>query len=268
MMPFEDPPRLVDSKSGAPVELRAALRAAENDGPSETQLAALGVSLGPLLGGGAPPGGLGPAASAAHAAANAGGLGAGKIAALLLAASALAGGGAWLVSHRAAPRSVPTATAAAAKPSPPVAATAAPLAPTAAASPPAAAQPTAPTLAPSPPAAARPTAPDTARTRGSAAAKQNSARPQSTSDSLSEVQLLARAQTALAGDPARALALVNEDEHRFPSGALVQEREVIAIQALSELGQHADAALRARAFEKRFPHSALTRKVEAAAGLH
>jgi len=67
-----------------------------------------------------------------------------------------------------------------------------------------------------------------------------------------EAQLLERAQAALARRPAEALQLTREHEARFPRGALVQEREVIAIDALERLGRVGAAKARAAAFERRF----------------
>ncbi len=71
-------------------------------------------------------------------------------------------------------------------------------------------------------------------------------------------------RSALArGDTGAALAAVADHEKRFPSGAFVQERETIAIQALARAGRTAEAKARAERFEKRHPHSpylALIRK--------
>ena len=67
-----------------------------------------------------------------------------------------------------------------------------------------------------------------------------------------EAQLLERAQAALARRPAEALRFTREHEARFPRGALVQEREVIAIEALERLGRAGAAKARAAAFERRF----------------
>jgi hypothetical protein len=67
-----------------------------------------------------------------------------------------------------------------------------------------------------------------------------------------EAQLLDRAQAALARRPGEALRLTREHEARFPRGALVQEREVIAIEALERLGRAGAAKARAAAFERRF----------------
>jgi hypothetical protein len=85
------------------------------------------------------------------------------------------------------------------------------------------------------------------------------------SDSLpsqDELALVARAQAALARTPGAALSIVGEHERRFPEGALVQEREVIAIDALLRLGRQADAEARATRFHQRFPTSAHGRRVD------
>jgi hypothetical protein len=79
----------------------------------------------------------------------------------------------------------------------------------------------------------------------------------------SEAELLEQARAALKGDPARALQRANEHATRFPRGVLVQEREVLAIQALRQLGRSAEAERRAAAFVKAFPGSAFARKLNA-----
>jgi hypothetical protein len=70
-----------------------------------------------------------------------------------------------------------------------------------------------------------------------------------------EPQLIERARKALGADPKRALALTQEYQRRFPSGALSVEREVIALEALARLGQVAEARRRALAFETAHPSS-------------
>jgi hypothetical protein len=80
---------------------------------------------------------------------------------------------------------------------------------------------------------------------------------------LSEAELLEQARAALRADPARALQRANEHAARFPRGVLVQEREVLAIQALRKLGRSAEADRRAEAFAKAFPGSAFQRKLSA-----
>jgi len=77
-----------------------------------------------------------------------------------------------------------------------------------------------------------------------------------------ELSLLARAQASLAGDPLGAHTLVKEHERTFPRGVLVQEREVIAIDALLRLGQEDQARARAERFHRAFPTSAHRRRVD------
>ncbi|HVY32647.1 MAG TPA: hypothetical protein VHB79_39195 [Polyangiaceae bacterium] len=81
-----------------------------------------------------------------------------------------------------------------------------------------------------------------------------------------EVQLLKRAQQALAADPVRALALVAEHRRRFPGALLEQERGVIEIAALLQLGRKVEASARADEFRARYPGSAHTRRVNALFG--
>lgn len=70
-----------------------------------------------------------------------------------------------------------------------------------------------------------------------------------------EARLLKRARSALGKNPAEALRLSDQHRLRFAQGALVEEREAIAIKALRELGQHATADARQARFETRFPQS-------------
>jgi len=83
-----------------------------------------------------------------------------------------------------------------------------------------------------------------------------------TSTPESELSLVARAQAALAADPARALSLTDEHLQRFGSGALAQEREVIAIGALVRLGRMTEARARAERFHALYPTSAHGRRVD------
>jgi hypothetical protein len=79
---------------------------------------------------------------------------------------------------------------------------------------------------------------------------------------LSEVALLRLARSELSADPRHALALTDEHRRRFPGGALTQEREVIAILALSQLGQTESAKKRGLEFEQHYPGSAHQPKIE------
>jgi hypothetical protein len=73
---------------------------------------------------------------------------------------------------------------------------------------------------------------------------------------VTEVQLLRSAWAQLhKGHPEVALAIAKEHETLYASGAFVQEREVLVIQALEQLGQAQEARLRATKFEQRFPDS-------------
>lgn len=71
-----------------------------------------------------------------------------------------------------------------------------------------------------------------------------------------EGDFLRRAQARLTGSPLEALAMTNEHPSLYPKSILVQEREVIAIDALVRLGRRAEAVRRADAFRRAFPRSA------------
>jgi len=83
-----------------------------------------------------------------------------------------------------------------------------------------------------------------------------------------ELALLARAQAALATDPGTALSLAATHAQTFPGGALAQEREVIAIDALLRLGRKTEGTARAKAFHQQFPASAHGRRVDVLVGVH
>ena len=82
-----------------------------------------------------------------------------------------------------------------------------------------------------------------------------------------ELSLLTRAQNVLPRDPAAALELAADHAREFPEGALGQEREVIAIDALLRLGRRPEAMSRAAAFHRRFPASAHGRRVDVLLGV-
>ena len=77
----------------------------------------------------------------------------------------------------------------------------------------------------------------------------------------SELSLLKRAREATQSNPAQALALSSEHAKLYPGGALEQEREVIAIDALLRLGRRTEAAKRAGQFQERYPGSAHARRL-------
>ena len=78
-----------------------------------------------------------------------------------------------------------------------------------------------------------------------------------------EAELLQRAQRALVDHPSQALALTAEHRRRFAEGALAEEREVIAIEALRRLGREQLARERAALFEARYPNSVHRSRVSA-----
>lgn len=225
-----DPSRLLDS-STAPAGLREVLQKASADVGTDAQVARLAERLGPLLG----PAGPGAPVAAASKALSV------KLG-LVGAALIVAGGGAWLLSASPSSPPPPAPSAIIDRPPapPPAAATTPPE------SLPSVAQPVESTprvaVEPAPPKLVeKPTPP---------------AQP-------SEAELLEQARAALKSAPGRALQRANEHAARFPRGVLVQEREVLAIQALRGLGRDAEADRRAEAFAKAFPGSAFARKLNA-----
>jgi hypothetical protein len=70
-----------------------------------------------------------------------------------------------------------------------------------------------------------------------------------------ELSLLRSAHQALTTDPNRALSLSLLHAQRFTQGALAQEREVIAIDALLRLGRVVEARARAARFRAQYPGS-------------
>lgn len=87
-------------------------------------------------------------------------------------------------------------------------------------------------------------------------------RPQTPADGPSEVALLQQAQAALKSNPKLALSLTQTHRERYPKGALAQEREVIAIEALARMKRAEEAERRAAGFAKTYPGSAHQQKVE------
>jgi hypothetical protein len=78
-----------------------------------------------------------------------------------------------------------------------------------------------------------------------------------------ELQVIDAARQALRSSPARALALTDEHEQRFPHGRMAEERDVIRISALMSLGQTSRARALAREFLRLNNGSAYARRVEA-----
>jgi hypothetical protein len=77
-----------------------------------------------------------------------------------------------------------------------------------------------------------------------------------------ENALIQRAEAALARDPALALRLADEHRSRFPDGVMVQEREVVAIDALLRSNRRAEAQARADAFFARHSGSVHARRIQ------
>jgi hypothetical protein len=75
------------------------------------------------------------------------------------------------------------------------------------------------------------------------------------SDPTEELALLMHAKRVLPSDPRAALDLTRQHAARFPRGVFREEREVIAIDALSRSGARERALLRATAFRQAFPRS-------------
>ncbi len=82
-----------------------------------------------------------------------------------------------------------------------------------------------------------------------------------------ERSLLDIARGALArGEGAEALAAVDRHGREYPDGALVEEREALAVKALVALGRRDEARARAQRFEQRFPNGLMLRAVKGAIG--
>jgi outer membrane protein assembly factor BamD (BamD/ComL family) len=64
------------------------------------------------------------------------------------------------------------------------------------------------------------------------------------------------------GDASGALVQLEQIRTRFPLGVLVQEREVLTIEALARSGRRADASARAEAFLQAYPTSTLAERVQ------
>jgi hypothetical protein len=255
----------VDPTSDSAPELRALLRIARAELPDRDQLdrveQQVSVAMAAALAGASAGGSSASTAGAAGTAATKGALGVattaklGAVVTLVLAAAAGAG---LAVNRGGGPSSAPSAERGGmARPQAPVtepARGAAP-APARAMAAPAtsvhASPPTPPWLD------ARPREVPVARPNWtqaapppSAAAEQPSASPEG------EVSLLQRASDAVASAPDVALRLTDQHAGSYPGGALAQERELIAIQALVRLGRQTEARERANQFLRAFPGSA------------
>ncbi|HEU5076331.1 MAG TPA: hypothetical protein VFU02_19195 [Polyangiaceae bacterium] len=222
--------------ASAPEELGELLRSARADVPSAAELSGLAGKLGPLLDAPAPPAALPPPATTGS-----GMPGLAKLA-VLVAVGGLVGGGVYFGTRSPSePQPAPAHThgtpAADAQRAPKVEAP----------------RPATPAVEPTPSLsadAAAEVARDAPQTRAPVAAKP------------SEAALLNQAQQALKTDPRRALELTRRHKQLYPQGSLSQEREVIAIEALSRLDKKNSAHERAEAFSEKYPESAHQKKVD------
>jgi hypothetical protein len=82
----------------------------------------------------------------------------------------------------------------------------------------------------------------------------------------SEGALLLRARQSLTSDPSSTLALTDADAHRFPTGPLAPEREVLAIEALTRLHRLPEARARLAIFRARYPQSPHLARLDALVG--
>jgi hypothetical protein len=237
----DDPERLADAASQS--QLGQLFVSAARDLPSDAQLARLAAKLGPVLD--APPGAP-PAAPGTS---------------LLVKAGIAAGTVALLVGTGLSLR---RSSDSASVPRPIAHSVAVPVAETA---------PTQPPAAPAPSPAAEPvtsasdaaTAPAQNETNETAKPDAASPKPaQAQAKALSEAALLEQARRELSSSPNSALLLANQHRARFPRGALTQEREVIAIEALRRLHRTSEADQRAANFGRAFPGSAHRRMVDEA----
>jgi hypothetical protein len=92
--------------------------------------------------------------------------------------------------------------------------------------------------------------------------------PAAAADKETEVALITAAENAMPSDPATALSLAERHAAKFPSGQLVEEREVLAIEALAALGRADDATARAESFLGRNPHTPYRARVARALAHH
>ena len=246
-----------DPRAPPPDLLQVALEAARADLPSRDELSSIARGL-PLRGApsGGQAGGAPPAVPSALP---------GAIVGALLGLVVVAGGMAWEASRvgQGAPAPEgPAALPVAEAPS------AAPAARESAPRGPAPRRPERPEVranaavaSSSPPPGEAPPGAEASEDAGAAGAEREVAAAEET-----EAQLLQRALATLGRSPGDALEVLGVHQRRFPSGALAQEREVLAVDALLRLGRREEARARAARFAEAYPGSAHRRRVEALLG--
>lgn len=77
-----------------------------------------------------------------------------------------------------------------------------------------------------------------------------------------EMRLVQEARSIIATEPGVALSLLDQHRQRYPQGALREEREVYAIEALQALGRTDEVERRYLEFREDFPDSALRERLE------
>jgi hypothetical protein len=85
---------------------------------------------------------------------------------------------------------------------------------------------------------------------------------------LDEATLMERLRQSATQDPATALALAEEGEHRFPGSARTEERSALAIRSLINLQRMGAARGRAELFLERYPSGPYSSEVAAKTGVH
>lgn len=99
--------------------------------------------------------------------------------------------------------------------------------------------------------------------RHSVEARVATPQPETRSDPAAELALLSRARRVLHSDPARTIALTDQHLHDFPRGAFCEERELLAMEALLNVGQARTTLERARHFQQTFAGSVHLSQVNA-----
>jgi hypothetical protein len=90
----------------------------------------------------------------------------------------------------------------------------------------------------------------------------SAASPEARDDLLQrEVQQLRQIRQLVAANPGQALALANEGHGTFRGGVLYQEREALALQALSALGRRTELETRGERYLRAFPKGSFSTRV-------
>jgi len=76
-----------------------------------------------------------------------------------------------------------------------------------------------------------------------------------------EVQQLRQIRQLVSANPGQALALANEGHSTFKGGVLYQEREALALQALSALGRRSELEARGERYLRAFPNGSFSNRI-------